>query len=467
MSKLTSALLNIAAGIIPALGALAKADPSGKLADDIVDVIKSVAKSDDASKVKTLVEQDPAVQAELEKQLAELALRKQEEENKALEAQNRLELEKAQKSLEDRQQQHEQELELAEKHLANTEAARRHALEAAKSERWWVSGINPLLSIIITFAFLGFIYLIATIPLNEPAPNGNQPSNANSAESAATGQNGGERQPADAEVANPAATDPATSREADADKPATPDGKTASDGKTTPDGKTTDKARVDNRDVFYVAFGALATAFATVIGFHFGSSSGSKRKTQLQRIYGVGARAAPAGSADAAPAQTVAAGNVAGGETASGAASHPFEAFWLKNLSHIEHFNWKELLFKGASHARFKSNTDPDPSLYPNVVPLVNLLEKIRQEVGAPVRLLSIYRSPDYNRDVGGAASSRHMQFDAADFEVLGAGAGNSDRWYKIAKRLRDKGEFKGGIGVYKTFVHVDTRGTNTFWDSR
>lgn len=455
MSKFTSALLNIAADIIPALGALAKADSSGKLADEIVDVIKSVAKSDDASKVKALVEQDPAVQAELEKQLAELALRKQEEENKALEAQNRLELEKAQKSLEDRQQQHEQELELAEKQLANTEAARRHALEAAKTERWWVSGINPLLSIIITFAFLGFIYLIAKIPLNEPAPDASQTPSATVAENAEPRPNADERQPANAETDSAATTEPATSGQAD------------TDASTTPDGDTSDKARVDNRDVFYVAFGALATAFATVIGFHFGSSSGSKRKTQLQRIYGVGGRAAPVASADAAPSQSVAAGSVAARETASGAASHPFEAFWLKNLSHIEHFNWKELLFKGASHARFKSNSDPDPSLYPNVVPLVNLLEKIRQEVGAPVRLLSIYRSPDYNRDVGGAASSRHMQFDAADFEVLGGDAGNSDRWYKIAKSLRDKGEFKGGIGVYKTFVHVDTRGSNAFWDSR
>lgn len=455
MSNFTSALLSIAASIIPALGALAKADPSGKLADDIVDVIKTVAKSDDANQVKTLVEQDPAVQAELEKRLAELALRKQEEENKALEAQNREELEKAQKSLEDRQKQHEQELELVEKQLANTEAARRHALDAAKSERWWVSGINPLLSIIITFAFLGFIYLIAKIPLNEPVPDTPQTSGETVAESSEAGPNAELQQPADSGGDSSAATSTAANAQADEDT------------STATEGDTPDKARVDNRDVFYVAFGALATAFATVIGFHFGSSSGSKRKTQLQRIYGVGGRSAPIASADAASAQPAVAGNVAGSEAASGAASHPFEAFWLKNLSHIEHFNWKELLFKGASHARFKSNADPDPSLYPNVVPLVNLLEKIRQEVGAPVRLLSIYRSPDYNRDVGGAASSRHMQFDAADFEVLGSGAGNSDRWYKIAKKLRDNGEFKGGIGVYRTFVHVDTRGTNAFWDNR
>jgi len=442
MSKVTSALLNIAAGIIPALGALAKADSSGKLADEIADVIKSVAKSDNAGQVKSLVEQDPEIQAELQKQLAELALRKQEEENKALEAESQEELEKAEKRLEERQLQHQQELELMEKQLENTDAARRHALEAAKSESWWVSGINPLLSIIITFAFLGFIYLIATIPLNEPVAETTD-------EGASTEQladNGEDGQPAVAEGAD------------DADDQQGAEG--ASSGS---EGNSSDKASVDNRDVFYVAFGALATAFATVIGFHFGSSSGSKRKTQLQRIYGVSGRTAAVAAPEAAVPQKAAASTVPAGD----AASHPFEAFWLKNLSHIEHFNWKELLFKGTSQARFKSNTDPDPSLYPNVVPLVNVLDKIRKEVGAPIRLLSIYRSPDYNRDVGGATSSRHMQFDAADFEVLGDGAGTPERWYRIAKKLRDQGEFKGGIGVYNTFVHVDTRGSNAFWDNR
>lgn len=36
-----------------------------------------------------------------------------------------------------------------------------------------------------------------------------------------------------------------------------------------------------NKDIFNVALGALATAFATIIGFHFGSSSGSKQKDRI------------------------------------------------------------------------------------------------------------------------------------------------------------------------------------------
>jgi hypothetical protein len=53
-------------------------------------------------------------------------------------------------------------------------------------------------------------------------------------------------------------------------------------------------ADVATNQVFNIALGALATAFATVIGFHFGSSVGSKEKDNLlaERVVENDARAA-------------------------------------------------------------------------------------------------------------------------------------------------------------------------------
>jgi len=34
----------------------------------------------------------------------------------------------------------------------------------------------------------------------------------------------------------------------------------------------------------------------------------------------------------------------------------------------------------------------------------------------------------------------------------------------KIMKEYRTRGEFKGGIGIYRSFIHVDTRGENASW---
>ena len=51
------------------------------------------------------------------------------------------------------------------------------------------------------------------------------------------------------------------------------------------------------------------------------------------------------------------------------------------------------------------------------------------------------------------------MRFQAADFSC--ADGRGPVWWAKRLKELRDAGLFEGGIGVYPTFVHVDTRGEN------
>jgi uncharacterized protein YcbK (DUF882 family) len=79
------------------------------------------------------------------------------------------------------------------------------------------------------------------------------------------------------------------------------------------------------------------------------------------------------------------------------------------------------------------------------------------------VVLTSVYRSPAYNATLPGAAtSSQHMQFRAADVKV--PGFGNPQQWAAIFKRYRDEKMFEGGVGLYNTFVHVDTRGINKNW---
>jgi lysozyme family protein len=148
--------------------------------------------------------------------------------------------------------------------------------------------------------------------------------------------------------------------------------------------------------------------------------------------------------------------------------SHPFEAFWQANLADVDHFSWREFLFKGGSHANNGLNTDPPAEFWPNVIPLVRALEALRARLGKPISLTSIYRSPAYNAALGGSATrSQHMAFRAADFQVVGAGAGTPGDWAAAMAQLRNEGVFEGGIGIYPTFVHVDTRGSRADWDNR
>ena len=92
---------------------------------------------------------------------------------------------------------------------------------------------------------------------------------------------------------------------------------------------------------------------------------------------------------------------------------------------------------------------------------LVFLLEQIREAAGGAVTINSGYRSPAHNSAVGGVSSSQHLYGRAADIVVSGA---SPLLVGQIAEYYLDR---RGGIGVYQTFTHVDTRAIRSRWDQR
>lgn len=90
---------------------------------------------------------------------------------------------------------------------------------------------------------------------------------------------------------------------------------------------------------------------------------------------------------------------------------------------------------------------------------LLDLLEKIRNYVGKPVHINSGYRSPEYNATLKNASPrSQHCNGKAADIRVEGV----------TPKQIADIAECylgsSGGIGIYKTFTHVDVRTSCARW---
>lgn len=84
-------------------------------------------------------------------------------------------------------------------------------------------------------------------------------------------------------------------------------------------------------------------------------------------------------------------------------------------------------------------------------------LEVLRTELGdRPITIVSGYRSPAWNRRVGGAAMSRHLFGDAVDIAVDRLDPGEV---YRVALALHQAGRVRwGGIGVYPGWVHLDLR---------
>ena len=153
-----------------------------------------------------------------------------------------------------------------------------------------------------------------------------------------------------------------------------------------------------------------------------------------------------------------------------GAGNEEFAGFdeFISSLG-LRYFKPYEFLVKGGKHsnpnsAAFGLNSDPPKKLWENISETAKILDELRHRLQRPIVMTSVYRSPEYNSAIGGASNSLHMKFNAIDFTVRGSPIGPSE-WAAVLREMRSKGMFSGGIGVYSTFVHLDTRGTNADWN--
>lgn len=89
---------------------------------------------------------------------------------------------------------------------------------------------------------------------------------------------------------------------------------------------------------------------------------------------------------------------------------------------------------------------------------LVMVLESIRAHFGAAVTINSGYRTPEYNAKVGGVARSQHCYGTAADIVVKGQ---TPEAVAAFARTLMPDW---GGVGVYKSFTHIDVREARADW---
>jgi len=86
---------------------------------------------------------------------------------------------------------------------------------------------------------------------------------------------------------------------------------------------------------------------------------------------------------------------------------------------------------------------------------LVEVLTEVREFFGVPVTITSSYRTPEYNKAIGGKEHSHHLYTGngaAADIQVKGT------RPEEVKDFLEATHPDTLGIGSYDTFTHVDVR---------
>ena len=139
-----------------------------------------------------------------------------------------------------------------------------------------------------------------------------------------------------------------------------------------------------------------------------------------------------------------------------------YEEF-IEGLS-LKHFHPEEVTLQGKRWRGNQRNSLPPENKWEAIVPTLWIADLARRQLEFRLTITSAYRSPDYNKAVGGAVRSQHLANTALD---LIPSKGRVEQLYDQLIAMRKGGAFKGGVGIYDSFVHVDTRGKNATWGKR
>jgi uncharacterized protein YcbK (DUF882 family) len=101
----------------------------------------------------------------------------------------------------------------------------------------------------------------------------------------------------------------------------------------------------------------------------------------------------------------------------------------------------------------------PPCELWDRIIPTLRIMQEAREHYGRPMTVTSGYRSLAYNRAIGSTDGSLHVQFRACDVSMQGITPRQLRDWFDLHAESG-----KLGLGLYNTFVHIDTRGTRARW---
>jgi len=129
----------------------------------------------------------------------------------------------------------------------------------------------------------------------------------------------------------------------------------------------------------------------------------------------------------------------------------------------VRHFSAHEL----TRLPKWRRNVEPIREDWPNIIPALRLAEILRFELGGnPLLTQSGYRPRRYNKSIGGAKNSQHVQFRALYLSLdteQAVDEAQRRKLYEVSARLFSKygAELKMGLGFYTpkrgTTVSIDT----------
>jgi hypothetical protein len=138
----------------------------------------------------------------------------------------------------------------------------------------------------------------------------------------------------------------------------------------------------------------------------------------------------------------------------------PAYAHYLKTLN-LRQLSVRQII---DPHRRIRGsvqNTLPPKSMWRQIRETARVIDSLSRRLELrPKEVVSAYRSPSYNRSCRGARRSQHLVNNAIDIQF----PCSPGKVTAMAREMRAAGLFRGGVGRYRGFTHIDTRGSNVDW---
>lgn len=132
---------------------------------------------------------------------------------------------------------------------------------------------------------------------------------------------------------------------------------------------------------------------------------------------------------------------------------------------------FKGTLVKHFTIEEYQVNQTDDCQITREAIEHADILEEFRTWFGKAMKVNAWYRTPEYNKKVGGNANSSHLRGVATDISMPNVSQANFIKYAKKWKALCEKYGVVGEAGLYTWGIHLGSHITysKTFyhWDSR
>lgn len=121
-----------------------------------------------------------------------------------------------------------------------------------------------------------------------------------------------------------------------------------------------------------------------------------------------------------------------------------------------QHITYTEAIYSNTAKRRGIDNT-PSPSQVETMkITADKIFEPLRSWVGGPIKVTSMFRSPNLNTAIGGSKTSQHMKGQAMDLDDVYGYKTNAEMYHWIKENLNfDQLIWEFGTDANPNWIHV------------